>query len=550
MAGGKETPRQKLVGLMYLVLLALLALQVSSDIMNKFLQINDSLTGFVKESKIKSGDVINNISDKVTERGNKPGEVKALKEAKELHAKSEELLTWITDLKNEIIIATGGTDQGETSLEGTPIGLKDGDKTSTILLGQGDRKDGAAYELKTRLDAHIKYLNQVAVSVAKAIDSENPKATKFGPLALDGKDDPLFAKVEGSKTKDFAHLNFDHTPMVASMAFLTEKQAKVAAYEAQILEQMKGLVGAADFKFDVVLPMVKANSNTVVAGRAYEAEMFVSATSSTLQPKMKASKGSLKMEGAVGKVKFTAGASSYKDGLSEQSWSGEITIPKPTGGDTTLKLVTKYYVAQPVLKVSAGDIAALYLNCANPLSVSCPALGAEFAPSYKASGGSVRKGKKTGDIVVFPTGKQVVLSVSSGGQPVGKESFKVKKIPLPTIEVRPNGRKMTAAQERTGLSAPPRSISVVALPDAGFKSALPSEAKYYVTKWTATLVRGKRPVGGSMTITKTKGDISRLRSKAKTGDRILVEVKNVIRKNSLGKSEGVKVGLVVKNITF
>ena len=49
---------------------------------------------------------------------------------------------------------------------------------------------------------------------------------------------------------------------------------------------------------------------------------------------------------------------------------------------------------------------------------------------------------------------------------------------------------------------------------------------------------------------KTKGDVSRIRSKAKTGDRILVEVKNVIRKNSLGKSEGVNVGLVVKNITF
>merc|ERR1711981_1297429 len=110
--------------------------------------------------------------------------------------------------------------------------------------------------------------------------------------------------------------------------------------------------------------------------------MFVSATSSKLIPKMTANKGSLVMDGAVGKVKFTASAGTYKDGISKQTWSGTITIPKPTGGDTTMKIETEYFVAQPVLKVSAGDIAALYRGCGNKINVSCPALGADFKPSY------------------------------------------------------------------------------------------------------------------------------------------------------------------------
>ena len=61
MAGGKETPRQKMVGLMYLVLLALLALQVGAEIMVKFLQLNNSLHEFTLDSQDKSQGLLYNI---------------------------------------------------------------------------------------------------------------------------------------------------------------------------------------------------------------------------------------------------------------------------------------------------------------------------------------------------------------------------------------------------------------------------------------------------------------------------------------------------------
>lgn len=561
MAGGKETPRQKMIGLMYLVLLAMLALNVSADIMNKFLQVNNSLSIFVDESKKKSSDVITNITDKVKERGSKKEEVEALKQAKSLNTQSSDLLNYISDLKDKLVKGTGGTKEGgENSLKGTPIGMKDTDYTSTLLLGQGDQKDGEAYKLKKKLDNHIDYLNKVAMSVAVAIDKQNPKPLKFPKIALDGKDDPLFVNqktgkeiVEGSKTKDFARLNFDHTPMVAATAFLTEKQAKIAAYEASILEQMKSLVGAADFKFDGVVAMYKADSKTVVAGRKYEAEMFVSATSSTMAPPtMEANvPGGVKMEGSTGKISFTASAGS--ESVTKKSWKGSIKMQRPDGSDTLLTVEGEYFVAKPVLKVSAGDISALYLNCANKLSISCPALGADFNPSYSTSGGKTVKTAKKGDVVVYPSGREVTLTVNSGGQKVGTEKFKVKRIPLPSVEIRPDGKKMTSAMVKKGIS-PPRNISIVVIPESGFQSALPSEAKYRATAWSVQLARGRRPIGGAKKFSGTSGSVADLKSKVNgEGYRMIVEVTGVARKKSSGGTEAIRefgTNSVIQTLSF
>jgi len=549
MAGGKETPRQKLIGLMYLVLLALLALQIGAEIMLKFQQLNDSLTNFVAETQGKSSDILSNIGEKVKERGNKPAEVKALEDANSLHAKSGELIGWIASVKKELVEITGGRDP-ETQV---PIGMKDADKTSKLLVGAGNKK-GKAYELKTKLNDYIVYLNETSKSIAKATGGS---AKEYPKLALDGKEDPLFydlekkkEKVEGAKTKDFAHLNFDHTPMIASMAFLTEKQSKVAAYEAEIMAKMKTLVGAADFKFDQVLAVVKPVSQNVAAGTFYEAEMFMSATSSSILPTMTSSVGAVKMNGATGSIKFKASSASYdKDGKAKKSWTGNITIPQPTGGDTTLTIKTEYTVTKPVIQVQAASIAALYRNCGNTLNILVPALGAEYDPKFLVKGGSQVKGKKTGEITIYPTGKQVAITVQNGGSTIGTEKFKVRSIPNPTILVMPNGKKMTASMEKQGMPAPgPRSVKMVAKSDPSFAATLPNEANYKVSKWTATLVRGRRPVGGAIPFSSTTGNLSAMRSKAKPGDRILLEVKEVVRINSKKRREKVPVGLVIRNI--
>src|SRR5690606_11783038 len=138
------------------------------------------------------------------------------------------------------------------------------------------------------------------------------------------------------------------------------------------------------------------------------------------------------------------------------------------------------------------SVQALYLNCGNELNVQVPALGATYDPSFTATGGSVIKGSEKGTVTVVPTAKQVVLSVSSGGNKIGNETFSVRLIPKPEIVALANGRPVN---EKQGMAAPgPRSITMKAIPDESFKNFLPKDARYRVFKWEAFLVRGRRAV--------------------------------------------------------
>lgn len=546
MAGGKETPRQKLIGMMYLVLLALLALQVGAEIMVKFAQLNESLSLFVGESQSKSSAILTNIKEKVAERGSRPEEVAALESAQALHAKSSELIGEIDALKKELIEKTGGYDE-----DGNILGVKDTDKSSAILIGQGDKKDGKAYTLKKDLNDYIVYLNAVSEKVAKATGG---KAKVYSPLALDGKEDPIFydlekkkEKIEGAKTKDFAHLNFDHTPMIASLAFLTEKQAKVATYEGEILEQLKTVVGATDFKFDKVFAMVRAESKVVAAGTEYNAEMFISASSDAIVPTMKFGGRPIKVTGGIGKIKFKASGGKYDpEGKVQKSWSGAITIKKPTGsGDTTFKITEKYIVTKPVIQVQSASVSALYKNCGNELNIQVPALGALYDPSFTASGAQVRKGPKKGLVTIIPSGKKVDISVSSGGTLIGKETFKVRDVPKPSVVAFAKGKPV---DQKQGMRAPgPRSINMKAIAEQGFKEFLPKDARYRVAKWEIMLVRGKRPVARQNVSSET-ANLSNFAQKAKPGDRILIDVKKVQRATYTGAVENVDLPTTIINI--
>lgn len=405
--------------------------------------------------------------------------------------------------------------------------------------------------MKKDLNDYIVYLNNVSEKVAKATGG---KAKVYSPLALDGKEDPIFydlekkkEKIEGAKTKDFAHLNFDHTPMIASLAFLTEKQAKVATYEGEILEQLKTVVGATDFKFDKVFAMVRAESKVVAAGTEYNAEMFISASSDAIVPTMKFGGRPIKVTGGIGKIKFKASGGKYDpEGKVQKSWSGAITIKKPTGsGDTTFKITEKYIVTKPVIQVQSASVSALYKNCGNELNIQVPALGALYDPSFTASGAQVRKGPKKGLVTIIPSGKKVDISVSSGGTLIGKESFKVRDVPKPSVVAFAKGKPV---DQKQGMRAPgPRSINMKAIAEQGFKEFLPKDARYRVAKWEIMLVRGKRPVARQNVSSET-ANLSNFAQKAKPGDRILIDVKKVQRATYTGAVENVDLPTTIINI--
>src|SRR5690606_30256160 len=119
-------------------------------------------------------------------------------------------------------------------------------------------------------------------------------------------------------------------------------------------------------------------------GTKYRAEMFMVATSSSLKPKMNVGDQSLVVnEDGIGSLSFLASGGNYKpDGTMKKTWKGNITMKKPDGGDTTYTIEHEYTVVKPVIQVQSGVVKSLYRNCGNKLTVSVPALGANYNPRF------------------------------------------------------------------------------------------------------------------------------------------------------------------------
>lgn len=544
MAGGKETPRQKMIGMMYLVLLALLALQVSAAVMQKFIFLDQALKARTIQGEAANDKIVERIASSVKDRGNKPEELALLKGASEITKLTHKIVDDYLEkeIRQAFVKSGGGWKEGLENIE--PVGAKNTESGNQFFIGAKKNKKG--YELEKKLTEFEKQLISITNKYSKGVK------LKLDKLAIGGKDHPIFSKDPEQKKKDFAELNFGDSPMVAILATISELESRIVAAEEKALNILAGQVGAGDFKFDEIVAMYRANANTLAVGTKYEVEMFISATSSSIKPRMTFNGAEVKDISPKGIGKYTVGASTaggarQADGTFKKSWKGEIAIKHPvTNKDTVFPVKGEYFVVQPVIQVQSGAVNTLYKDCANKLTIQVPQLGASYNPAFGVSGGGYKKGRKKGEIYVMPTQPKVSISVRSGSTPCGNVKFGVRLPPRPDIVLKKsNGR---AADEKRGERAGAlRSINLVAdCSDNTFKTNLPQDSKYFVTKAEIMLVRGKRPVGRM----NTKGgrvNLSRL-GEQRPGDRIMVEIKSVARKNYRGKLVPVSIPTTIKNI--
>lgn len=518
-----------MIGMMYLVLTALLALNVSSAILEKFIFLNESLELAVVGADKRNQEVVERIKNAVKER---PQDAPVLKNADEVRQKTATMIKELDTIKEELIKEAGGRDAENGGFKRAD----DQDATAVYLVGS--KKNGKAYELKDKLNRFAEDLSQY-------------NATKFGKLALDGNEDPLSKDKAEQKIKDFAELNFAETPMVAALAVLSQKQTVIRRMESEALEFLAAKVGAKAFKVDKVFVMASPESRVVAAGTKYKAQMFIAASFGGIKPAMKYNGGDIQVDSeGRGTVEFTAHASAYdKDGNSKQTWKGTVSLKNPaTGKDTVYYVEEPFIVAKPVIQVQSASVQALYFNCGNELNIQVPALGSTYDPSFSPSGASIIKGANKGLITVIPNSAEVTINVSSGGYPLGSEKFKVRTIPKPDVVVYAGGKPIN---EKQGMSAPgPRSLEVKAIPDESFKNFLPKDARYKVYSWEVTLARGSRPVAGPQTFTSESISTISLISQAKPGDRLVIEIKEVKRMNFKNEIETVKLPSIVKTISI
>lgn len=527
MAGGKETPRQKMIGMMYLVLTALLALNVSTTIIDKFLFINESLVQANEGTKNRNIQTIKSIQNKASDTRDST-DLAILDLANQLRAKSSEVNTYLSNLKQTFIEETGGYPEGEEGNLAKMKGKTDIDKVGHYMFPVEEGGEGNGAELEETLDSYVDFVK----NTIRKVGADQDQLAFYKTLTEDAEESDIYSHDPNQEGKKFVQLAFESSPTPAALATISEFQSKVLQYETAALDYLRGRVGAGEVEVSEIVPMVLPVSQYVASGAKYEAEMFIAAsTSSAVEPVMTLDGKDLEVSGGRGKVSFTASApnSAYdKNGIAQKSFKASITVKSKGGEDKKFEQDITYYVVKPVIQIQSDAVQALYLNCGNDLDVQVPALGNAYNPSFSASGGSAIKGTKIGKVKLVPkTVKPFTLSVSNGGNLVGKRTFQVRRIPAPSIEAYQGNRPVNL---KTGIAAKTPRLDMKAIPDESFQKFLPKDANFQVQEGTVYLVRA----GNGIKTVPFKGprlNLSSIAPVARKGDNLVIEIKKVVRAN-------------------
>lgn len=471
MAGGKETPRQKMIGMMYLVLTALLALNVSNAVLEKFAIIDDTLVQMIKENdetnEIKLAGILGstNQDEKV---------VAAKEKAKQVRELSKSTIAYLDELKKKM-----RTEPDGTAIEGEEL-VMNTNRSEELMLDSQKPEEGIQFEKK--LVSYVSDLNKI-MGLKQPFEKLTKKAEDFEE----------FKNNTNQLGKSFLQFTFEGTPTMAAIATVSQMQTKVMEYEAAALDSLFAIAEGEVFKADKVFPMVRAESNTLIAGAEYSADLFIAA-GSDVPSEMFKDGSPLKVEKdpatglQMGKIKFrTSGGSYDKNGLAEASYKVKINIKgKP------YEEVIRYKVARPVAKFESESASTLYLDCGNEMSVSVQGLAESSGITLNVPGDQgkvIQQG--SGKFVLIPTRPQMDVRVSVNGSQIEVKQFKAKQVPSPYAKLQVGNGEYDVKR-----GIPPGTSIVRLIPeisDETFKRNNPKDASYRVTSMTLQIT-GKTPI--------------------------------------------------------
>lgn len=401
MAGIKQTPRQRLVNMMYLVLVALLALNVSNEVLNAFRTVKESLENTTNSFAITAE---NTMSAFESAMENDPEKTKPFYDkAKLAQQYTQELYDYIEGIKKEIEEVVGMDE--ETGYIKAPGDL---DAVNQVLLQE--TRQAKATELKARIrETRQKLLELVPESdrgrVSIALNAEDP----------------------GKGAKQWEYVMFESVPATAGLTLLSKLQTDAKNAEVEISRYLLTAINASDFKFDVLEPAIVAPTSYVLTGQPYEAQIFLTASSSTQQPDVYVNGAKLPVEG--NKAIFSATHST--PGVYE--YKGTIRVQAPDGSFEEYPFSQSYQVSAPTAVVSADKMNVLYIGVDNPISVSVPGIPRESIRA-SISSGSLSGGNGSYTARVTQAGTATIsVSAEIDGQTrsLGRQEFRVKTVPPP-----------------------------------------------------------------------------------------------------------------------
>ena len=478
MSGAKETPRQKMIGMMYLVYTALLAMNVSKDILDAF----DTVNAGVQTTNITLSNQINQKYAAFEEQYGLDQEKVGpyWEEAQALREEATELINYVEalkwDLVKQIEIPKATTDEeavqealergllknSNTTMNGrtiydintSKVKSRDGYNQPTMyMMGdpEGPGNGGKAYELSEKMrrfrgevvkvmgPQHIHEIGLITDSLygTKQYLEENGIAeSRMKKLPLEG--EYYGAKISyypGSTDMvqdSWEYHNFHHTVLVADVTLLNKIISEAQTAELNAVSQLMTNIHAQDFTFDEVGARVFAESGYLLSGQTYKAQAMVTAwKNSQLTARVKLDGGAEKeyTSNAQGVIPLE-----WNVGVGSHNYTGVIDMLDPTTNQMKeYPFQGSFTVAPPAVSVSAVKMNVVYRGIDNPIAVG-GGVGGEITAT--ATGATLTK-TGNGTYNLRPgEGNEVTVNVSSGGSTLGSMKFRVKDLPKPTAIIR------------------------------------------------------------------------------------------------------------------
>ncbi|HNW51241.1 MAG TPA: gliding motility protein GldM [Prolixibacteraceae bacterium] len=428
-----ETPRQKMINMMYLVLTAMLALNVSVETLNAFKVIDASMVKSLDGYTKKNSSILEDFEWQVNNGQNKQLASVYIEKAKTVHSISESIISIIVGLKQDMAIQAGAEklNPGEELPSEYPhIVTKDND---TLILKRQDDLNvsplimverGKGEELKAKI---LEYKEQMIA----IIKNDSLLKNRFGDSfyeniekTLDVSDPVTRDKDTNSKT--WVQLSFGSSPVIASITLLDKMQSDVCFTESSVLTALYSALSEESSFEAKVIP----KSTYVISGsQNFEAEIFLSAVTNVPEANVYVNGSSTPIPLQGGKAIFKA--SSSEPG--KHQYRGEIRYMYE-GNPASAPFSGEYEVAAPTATISPSKMNVLYRGIENPLEISVPGVSSSQVRAT-IDNGSIAQGQNqwVAKPTSLNTNTKVTVYANLDGKEVlmGVKTFRVKDVPPP-----------------------------------------------------------------------------------------------------------------------
>lgn len=447
-----KEPRQLMINLMYLVLTALLALNVSAEVMNAFQTIDDSLVDAQSTTDRALDDQERALKALLAEDAKK--DFRPLGPAvDEIRQTVTDFNTYINGIKTRLIDESGNNngevDDGDYKYPEDPNkrimkGLKNKDVTTRILAESdlGDELEAKVAETKQKLvDIYTRTLQNPELAAAagyrtqageldqEAIDADIASFVNNISLEID----PDWQEKASDDKKSWKEYRFKQMPALPAITLLTTYQADAKNAEALAVGKLAEKVGGKEIVFDKFFPVINAEKAYVIKGEPFKAKVSLGAYSSDIPAENinLTINGRQIRVGDDGTAEFSEGTSST--GTRKLSLKATVTNPL-TGEVQTSTDEFEYEVGVRSATVSADKMNVFYMGVDNPVSVAVAGANSNQV-SVNASGGTITKtGSGKYNMKVSRPG-EVRITVSGGGLPATNFDFRAKRIPDPVARL-------------------------------------------------------------------------------------------------------------------